>query len=69
MVGFSSEFTTRERRRKMKRLWISNLFLVLIVFGIAQTNTVNAAENYPVKPITVIVPFEPGRAGILKHAR
>jgi tripartite-type tricarboxylate transporter receptor subunit TctC len=50
----------------MKKQRIANLFVLLIVFGIAPMDTGHAVETYPVKPITVIVPFEPGAGGDIK---
>lgn len=50
------------RRKKMRRIWIPVSFVFLIGLGILG-NKVEAAEQYPTKPITYIIPVEAGADG------
>lgn len=47
----------------MKRLYVASISLLLAIGCIGWGNVLQAAEEYPVKPITVIVPLEPGADG------
>jgi tripartite-type tricarboxylate transporter receptor subunit TctC len=57
------ETCSKERSRKMKRFLIASLNILLIVGWVGWNNGLQAAEEYPVKPITVIIPLEPGADG------
>lgn len=50
----------------MKGLWIAGLSLFLLLAIISGGVKVQAAEEYPTKPIIAIVPFEPGAGGDIK---
>ena len=50
----------------MKRLWIAGLSLFLFLAIISVGVKIQAAEEYPTKPIIAIVPFEPGAGGDIK---
>jgi tripartite-type tricarboxylate transporter receptor subunit TctC len=47
----------------MGRIWIGGLITLLAVGLIGWGNDLQAAEDYPTKPITVIIPLEPGADG------
>ena len=47
----------------MRRIWIGGLIILSAVGLIGWVNDLQAAEDYPTKPITVIIPLEPGADG------
>jgi tripartite-type tricarboxylate transporter receptor subunit TctC len=50
-------------RGKMKKLWIGILSISLIAGWTGPDNRASAAESFPVKPITFIIPLEAGSDG------
>lgn len=47
----------------MGRIWIGGMIILLAVGLMGWVNDLQAAEDYPTKPITVIIPLEPGADG------
>ena len=44
----------------MKRIMIAGLVVIFLVIGIGGGSQIQAADKYPVKPITIIIPMEVG---------